>query len=200
MRLSVKTWLRGLAMLRHPILIADLGQRLQHLRRISLLRADNPGATIKADLILLGNDISRIRLGAGCILGGGAVLACGDDQDGLGRIVIDEGTYIGQYNNLRAGGGDIRIGKNCLVSQFCTLVASNHAHVRGQPIIQQGNDTRRVGIVIGDDVWLGAGCVILPGVVVGDGAIIGANAVVTTDVPPNEIWGGVPAQKISERM
>lgn len=199
MRLSVPTWLRGLALLRHPQLVAELGQRLQHLRRISRLRADNPGATIKTDLVLLGGDMSRIRLGAGCVLSGGTVMACGDESDGLGRIVIGEGTYLGQYNNLRAGGGDIRIGRNCLVSQFCTLVASNHAHVRGQPIIRQGNDPRRAGIVIGDDVWLGAGCVILPGVVIGDGAIIGANAVVTADVPSHEIWGGVPAQKISER-
>ena len=54
-------------------------------------------------------------------------------------------------------------------------------------------------MIIGDDVWIGAGAAVLPGSRVGTGAVIGANSVVTTEIPAHEIWAGVPARKIGER-
>jgi acetyltransferase-like isoleucine patch superfamily enzyme len=54
--------------------------------------------------------------------------------------------------------------------------------------------------IIGDDVWVGFSAVIMQGVTVGRGAIVGALAVVTKDIPPYEIWAGVPARKIGERF
>lgn len=54
---------------------------------------------------------------------------------------------------------------------------------------------------IGHDVWIGANAIILPGCSrIGNGAIVGAGAVVTKDIPPYEIWGGVPAKFIKRRM
>lgn len=55
-------------------------------------------------------------------------------------------------------------------------------------------------IVIGNDVWIGYGAIILAGVTIGDGAIIGTGAVVTKDVPPYTIVGGVPARSIRKRF
>lgn len=57
-------------------------------------------------------------------------------------------------------------------------------------------------ITIGNDVWVGARAVILPGVTVGDGAIIGAGSLVVsgTDIKPYEIWAGNPAKKIKDRF
>lgn len=54
-------------------------------------------------------------------------------------------------------------------------------------------------IVIGNDVWIGYGAVIMAGVTIGDGAIIGARAVVTKDVPPYTVAGGIPAKPIKKR-
>lgn len=55
-------------------------------------------------------------------------------------------------------------------------------------------------IVIGDDVWIGFGAIIMSGVTVGQGAVIAAGAVVTKDVQPYTIVGGVPAKKIKDRF
>ena len=51
-------------------------------------------------------------------------------------------------------------------------------------------------IRIGDDVWIGAGAIILPGVTIGEGAVVGAGAVVTKDIPPFAIVVGNPAKII----
>ena len=97
------------------------------------------------------------------------------------------------------GAGDIVIGAGCLISQFCTLVASGHGTDRNMPIQNQTPPQERRGITLGDDVWLGAGVTITPGVEVGTGAIIGAGSVVTKDVAEYEIWAGVPAKQIGLR-
>lgn len=55
-------------------------------------------------------------------------------------------------------------------------------------------------IAIGDDVWIGANVVILPGVKIGRGAVVGAGAVVTNDVPSFAIVGGVPAKVLRYRF
>lgn len=55
-------------------------------------------------------------------------------------------------------------------------------------------------VIIEDEVWIGANTVILQGVTIGYGAVVGAGAVVTKNIPPMEIWGGVPAKKIKDRI
>jgi chloramphenicol O-acetyltransferase type B len=52
---------------------------------------------------------------------------------------------------------------------------------------------------LGNDVWIGASVIVLDGVVIGDGAVIAAGSVVVKDVPPFQVWGGVPAKKIKSR-
>lgn len=53
---------------------------------------------------------------------------------------------------------------------------------------------------IGEDVWIGARSIIMTGLAIGDGAIVAAGAVVTKDIPPYEIWAGIPAKKIGMRF
>jgi maltose O-acetyltransferase len=91
--------------------------------------------------------------------------------------------------------GNITIGDRVSIAPRVTLVTSSHpnnSRIRGFAPIAQGS------IVIEEDAWLGAGCVVLPGVRIGRGAVVGANAVVQQDVAPLHVVAGQPARMIRE--
>jgi acetyltransferase-like isoleucine patch superfamily enzyme len=114
-------------------------------------------------------------------------------------LIIGSNTYIGEYNNIRAGGGLIKIGNNCSISQHISIIASNHKYDKSSLIRSQPWDLKNNYVIIKDDVWIGANVVILPGVTVSRGAIIGAGSVVTKDVPEYAIVIGSPARVIRYR-
>jgi acetyltransferase-like isoleucine patch superfamily enzyme len=197
---ELRYWISGLAQLRHPDVARFLGETRERRMQLQRLRELAPGLRIAEGVLVIGYDAGRFRPASGVQVREGTVLAFGDEEGGYGCIDIGKGSWIGQYNNLRASaGGNISIGSRCLVSQFCTLVGSQHAHAARAPISDQGADQSRRGIVVGDDVWLGAGVVVTPGVEIGDGVVVGANAVVTGSIPAHEIWAGVPARRIGIR-
>lgn len=115
------------------------------------------------------------------------------------QLSIGTATYIGEGNNIRAAGGKIVIGDNCLISQYVTIVASNHNIQKDKPIIEQGWSKDKNYVVINDDVWIGAGSIILPGICIGKGAVIAAGSVVTKDVVEYSIVAGNPAKFIKLR-
>ena len=138
---------------------------------------------------------------------------------GPGKFSIGDDTLIARDVLLICKQGYLKIGKNCSIGSQTTLSAvsgieiGDHAIIAGQcyfgggryktelgrgPMVSQGLQTKGP-VVLGNDVWVGAGVRVLDGVTVGDGAILGAGAVVTRDVPPNAIVGGVPAKVIGER-
>lgn len=197
---AISNVFRSIALLRHPEVRTVLGNIRLRQMELAAIRLSHPDAKLADDIECIAYNPERMILGERVTLCRGTILAFGDDQNGFGNISIGSDTWIGQYNNIRAcRDGNIDIGAYCLISQFCTLVGSNHAIARGTPIMQQGPDRTRLGITIGDDVWLSAGVVVAPGVTIGNGAVIGANSVVTHNVPAYEIWAGCPARKIDER-
>ena len=113
------------------------------------------------------------------------------------QLVVGAETYIGEYNNLRCAGAPIRIGDKCLISQFVTLIGTNHGIRVGTPVVDQ--PWEGLGIRIGNGVWIGAGCTVLPGSNIGDGAIIAAGSVVRGSVRANCILGGVPGRELGVR-
>lgn len=185
---------------RDPLLLRDLGHRLSDLRRIQAIRNENPGCEIDDHIVATGWRTGALRICSGARVEAGTVFALGDHANGWGYLEIGANSWVGQYNNIRLGGdGVVRIGEDCLISQFCTIVATNH-DIRGRMHIRSaGPNVRKLGVTIGNGVWLGAGCVVLPGVNIGDGAVVGANSVVRADVPAFEIWAGAPAKPIGHR-
>lgn len=87
--------------------------------------------------------------------------------------------------------GGITIGDGTLIGHGSTLTTLNH---RIDPARRA--DMLPFPIVIGRNVWLGAGVTVVPGVTIGDGAIVGAGAVVTKDVAADTIVAGVPARVV----
>jgi len=197
MRLAwIRNWTRGIAQLRNPSLVRGLHALRLEVEAVEAVLRANPGAKVEIGVILTGQGTGVFRIGRGASVCRGTILSTHASPTGHGSITIGEGTWIGQYNNLRTcPDSDIVIGRNCLISQFCTLVASNHGVKRDESIITQPMDKSRTGITLGDDVWLGAGVTVLPGVTIGNGAVIAANSVVTVSVPPYEIWAGSPAER-----
>lgn len=109
-------------------------------------------------------------------------------------IRIGRDSLIGEYNVLRGQGG-ITIGDRVYTSPLVQLLAVNHVYSNpNEPMCKQGITAE--GIVVDDDVWIGAGAIVTDGVRIGKGAVIAAGAVVTKDVPPHSVVGGVPAKAI----
>ena len=154
---------------------------------------------IHPDAQILYTDAKRFSLAEGVFIGANTILICADDAKGewgVSHLSIGKGTSIGEMNNIRAGGGTIRIGEKCILAQHISIVAANHLIAPGEFMIDQAWDTTKNFIVIEDDVWIGSGVQIMPGVTIGKGAVIGAGSVVTKNVEPNSLYAGNPAVKI----
>jgi len=161
---------------------------------------------------------SHIRLGRGAYIDHGVYLhACPQGIEiGEGSFVMHHAElHVYNFRDLPHAG--IRIGRNCLLSEFNVLrgqggitigdnvytaplvqmLAVDHVYDDPrQPIIEQGITAR--GIVIEDNAWIGAGAIILDGVRVSQGAVVAAGAVVTEDVPPHTVVAGVPAKVVKQ--
>lgn len=100
------------------------------------------------------------------------------------RAYIEEGTVIGNFVMMGAD---------------CAFFTRNHRFDRTEiPMCRQG-ETVVKPVIIGDDVWLGARVILLPGAVIGHGAVIGAGSVVSGEIPPMAVAAGNPACVIRMR-
>lgn len=113
-------------------------------------------------------------------------------------IVVGDHVQFGPYTDVAC---DVHFGNYVLMGARVSF-AGRRDHQFDIPgkRIWDGERVDCGTTVIGDDVWIGTGSIILSGVHVGDGAIIAAGSVVTKDIPPYEIWGGNPAVRIKNRF
>ena len=119
---------------------------------------------------------------------------------------IGNHTSVGRYDKIR----EADIGKYCSISWDVTIGAPTHpfktvtncaiTYRKEYGVVDFDANLPQERTVVGNDVWIGCDVTLISGVQIGDGAIIGAGAVVTKDVPPYEIWAGVPAKKIGVRF
>lgn len=117
----------------------------------------------------------------------------------IGPNELGEHTYVSEFSHISQ---HTHIGKFCSIANLCTIGAQQHPmnFLTTFPFEEILERTEKKHTFVGNDVWIGAGAVILQGVRVGDGAVIGAGAVVTRDVPPYAIVVGVPAKVIKYRF
>ncbi len=95
--------------------------------------------------------------------------------------------------------GTVSIGNNVMMGPDVLIYTTNHEfNNKNVPMQQQGYQLEKP-VSIGNDVWIGARVIILPGVHIGDGVVIGAGTVVTKDIPAYSVCVGNPAKVVKER-
>jgi acetyltransferase-like isoleucine patch superfamily enzyme len=136
------------------------------------------------------------------------------------QIVFGKGTVVKPFAVISTQGGEVVFGKECAVSSFdhitngiepirigdyvrigphvTILGGSRNFQSREQRVIDQGS--HHGSVVIGEDVLIGAGSVIMPGITVGKGAVIGALSLVNRDVADYQVVAGSPIQVLKERV
>jgi len=191
---------RGHTMLRHLNILSQPPRRLLRLW-LSHWRvaARNPGVHLEFPIQWSVDDFAAVRLGPGVSIGVFSeifVRRRSPHTPVAGELVVGERSVVGAQANLRAEGGRILIGRYCLLAQGVSLIAANHVIQPGARFQDLPVDTRRTGVTLEDNVWLGCQVTVLPGCTVGANSVVGAGSVVTHDVPSGEVWAGVPARRL----
>lgn len=99
------------------------------------------------------------------------------------------------FNLTMVDDGTITIGDSVMIGPNVTIATAGHPI---QPELRRNGLQYNADVHIGNNVWLGAGAVILPGVTVGDDTVIGAGSVVTRDIPPGVVAAGNPCRVMRE--
>lgn len=113
---------------------------------------------------------------------------------GLHNVHVGKNVFI-NFNANIVDDGDIFIGDDCMIGPNVSIATAIHPV---SPKLRRHKIQYNKPVHIGENVWIGAGAVILPGVTIGDNSIIGAGSVVTRDVKENTIVGGSPARVLRE--
>ena len=129
------------------------------------------------------------RMLSGCSISGYHLIRVGDNSSFAQDVVI----AIGPGNN------ELNIGDDSFIGPGCYFRNMNHRFDRlDVHIMDQGHEGS--DIIIGNGVWIGARCLLLPGTVIGDHCVIAAGSVVSTAIPSYSIAAGNPARVIKKRV
>ena len=163
---------------------------IRHPHKISI--CDNVVIDDHCVLDAKGEGNKGITIGNGVFIGRNTILTCHD-----GDIVLEDNVNIG-FNCVISSLGSIIIKKNHLMAAFCYLVGGNHIADRTDvPILYQGRTAN--GILLEENIWLGAGVSVLDGSKIGRDSIVGAHAVVKGEIAPFSIAVGIPAKTVKDR-
>ncbi|TXI73709.1 MAG: acyltransferase [Limnohabitans sp.] len=118
---------------------------------------------------------------------------------GAGDLVIGAHAVINAGCVLYTGHG-ITIGQHVAIAANCTFAPVNHAYrERGRLISAQGFLPSKGGIVVEDDVWIGANCVLLDGAVLRQGCVVGAGSIVRGELQAYTVYAGQPLKVVGQR-
>jgi len=156
---------------------------------------------------------------------GARVSALADIEDSVRgtRIVVGARSMIDSFVKIKpvGGSGDVVIGQDCAINSGCVIYSGNGVVMgngvavaanctfapvnheyrsRNQSIRSQGFRPGKGGIVIEDDVWVGANCVLLDGAVLRQGCVVGAGSVVRGELAAYKVYAGTPLRVVQERV
>ena len=99
--------------------------------------------------------------------------------------------FYSNHNLVILDGGGVKFGDNVFIAPNCAFTTAEHAI--DPEMRKQGIEIAKP-IVVGNNVWIGAGSIILAGATIGDNTVIGAGSVVKGDIPPNVVAVGAPCK------
>lgn len=119
---------------------------------------------------------------------------------GSGDLVIGAQVVVNSGCVLYTGHG-IRIGNHVAIAANCTFAPVNHAYQdKSRLIREQGFLPSKGGIVIEDDVWIGANCVLLDGAILRRGCVVGAGSLVRGELAAHTVYAGQPLRAVGQRQ
>lgn len=151
------------------------------------------GCIVKADAEIKMTDNALLEMGSNVIIERFALLQLTKPSP---HLVLGSHVSIGRGSILAIKGHTV-IGDYTMLGPNCQINDQDHSFKKNDLIMNQRANIQPVKI--GKDCWFGSGVRITKGVNIGDGAVVGAGSVVTCDVPPYEIWAGIPARFIRKR-
>jgi acetyltransferase-like isoleucine patch superfamily enzyme len=147
-------------------------------------------------------DIEQSVRGSRVVIGDGAMVDSFVKikfAGGEGNVLIGPGCYLNSGVVIYSGHG-VSLGEGVLVAANTTFAATNHEYRRrDQTIVSQRFMPSRGGIVVGDDSWIGANCVLLDGTVLGRGCVVGAGTTLKGSWPDYAVIAGSPARIVRFR-
>ena len=155
--------------------------------------------------LILGNNVTidalslnGIKFGDNNTLQDFVMIECTGNINNLGEeLIFGNNVGISHHCFIQVR-GRVKIGSNVIIGPHVNIISENHQFSdRNKFINEQG--VTRIGVNIGEGVWIGTKSVILDGVKIGRNSIIAAGSIVNKDVPENVIYGGVPAKLIKKR-
>lgn len=173
---------------------AERNVKISFKKKISAGRSLYLGEGVRINAL----SINGVKFGKNVTIQSGGIIECTGviNELGHGLTVGDEvGIAPNCFIQVR---GRVIIENNVIIGPNVSLFSENHRFSDPTIYINRQGVTR-VGLKICQGVWIGAGSTVLDGVTIGANSIISAGSVVTKQVPPNEIWGGVPARFIKKR-
>ncbi|QYJ76511.1 DapH/DapD/GlmU-related protein [Shewanella sp. FJAT-52076] len=164
---------------------ADIQTRLMQLETVHI----GSQCFVAPEAELFAEPGRDIRIGNQCMIAAGVFIH--------GPVEMGDEVAINHGSSLDGGRVGIKIGSRTRIANNVTIYAFNHGMAPDEPIYTQKVSSN--GIVIGEDVWIGAQAGIVDGVTIGNHAVVGMGAIVTRDVAPYSIVAGNPARPIGDR-
>jgi acetyltransferase-like isoleucine patch superfamily enzyme len=181
---------------------SQLTRGTAHLKWMREWQAEVQAALLEQETVIIGEDCfiaeeaqlfaepnRPIVIGARCSIAANCYLH--------GPVSLGSDVSVNTGAHLEGGRAGLVIGNGVRIATGAKLFAFDHGIQPDQPIHLQPTTSR--GIVVGDDVWLGAQCGVTDGTRIGAHAVVAMGAVVTRDVPEWAIVAGVPARVIGDR-
>lgn len=111
-----------------------------------------------------------------------------------GRVTIGNHSHIAPFGYLLIDNNELYIGNDVAIGPFCTFICHSN-NIEGKNILFTKNYLD-ADITIGNNVFIGAQCVVLPGTIIQDNVVIASNSVVKGTLESGAVYGGSPAKKI----